>query len=282
MKSEMVTIRTKDGIVLHGTWYEGRKDRPAVILIPGAGMNFYSGLGAFLPEIVASNGFTCLSVNHRGHDVATAPDPVNSRVIGTIYDCLEDSVFDLKAMIKFLTDRGSNKLVLAGHSQGVIKILYSLRELDPGSIAGVILVSPPPSAPDILRFLLGSKLYENGLNQARELAGEDKGDQILFCKGRGNLPYFFSARTYLNFYGPDSTANTISLLKGISCRVLAVRGQFDLPPITSELMETIKTECGNPDLCQTIDLEGANHFYVGHEEILGDIIAKWLSDLIIS
>jgi hypothetical protein len=47
MNCEMVTVKTQDGIVLHGAWYEGRRDNPAVILLPGAAMNFYSGLGLF-------------------------------------------------------------------------------------------------------------------------------------------------------------------------------------------------------------------------------------------
>jgi pimeloyl-ACP methyl ester carboxylesterase len=280
MKAEMVTIKTEDRVVLHGLLYEGRSDYPAVILLPGAGMNFYSGLGAFLPEILARNGYSCFSVNHRGHDQATAPDLVNPRVIGAMNDCFEDCIIDIKAMVSALNDQGFKQIIIAGHSQAVVKILYFLREVNPDNIAGIVIISPPPTVPEMLKFLLGSKLYEKGLNEALKLAENDDYDRILFFKGRGNLTYSFSARTYLNFYGPDSRANTLALIKGLSYPMLAVRGQFDLPPVTSQLMETIKKEYDYPDLCQSIELEGANHFYYGHEELLGDTVVGWLNNLI--
>ena len=55
MKAEMVAIRAEDGVMLHGAYYEGREDNPAVVLLPGAAMNFYTGLGAFLPGIKPAN-----------------------------------------------------------------------------------------------------------------------------------------------------------------------------------------------------------------------------------
>ncbi len=96
MKAEMVTIKAEDGVLVHGAYYEGREDYPAVVLLPGAAMNFYTGLGAFLPFTLAENGFACLNINHRGHDVGAAPDPLNPRVIGAIFDRFEDSVLDTR------------------------------------------------------------------------------------------------------------------------------------------------------------------------------------------
>jgi len=280
MKAEMVAIKAEDGVMLHGAYYEGRKDYPAVILLPGAAMNFYTGLGAFLPAALADNGFACLNINHRGHDVGTAPDPINPRVIGAIFDCFEDSVLDIRAMVDFLEKKGANKIVLAGHSQGALKILYALREEKMKSVAGVIIISPPTSASDMMRFLLRNQLYEDGLKQAKELAGKGEHDHILVFRGRGNLPYPFSVRTFLNIYAPDSLTNTIRLAEGFSYPLLAIRGQYDLPPVSYELLETIKSSCNDPAKCHILELEGANHFYVGHEEILADAIIKWLNQLI--
>lgn len=279
MKTEMVATRTEDGVMLHGAFYEGRKDYPAVILLPGAAMNFYTGLGSFLPVILARNGFPCLSINHRGHDVATAPDPVNPRVIGAINDCFEDCVLDIRAMMDFLENEGWNKIVLAGHSQGALKILYFLRKEESKSAAGVIIVSSPTSAPDIMRFLLGSRKYEDGLVQAEELAAKGEHEQILVFWGRGNLPYPFSVRTFINMYGPESLANTGFLTEGLSHPLLAIRGEFDLPPVSYQLLETIKSHYGRPELCDILELKGANHFYAGHEEVLGDAIVEWLKRL---
>ncbi|MGI6549791.1 MAG: alpha/beta hydrolase [Syntrophomonadales bacterium] len=279
MKAEMVAIKAEDGVLLHGAYYEGREDNPAVVLLPGAAMNFYTGVGAFLPAALAENGFACLNINHRGHDVGTAPDPVNPRVIGAIFDCFEDCVLDIRAMVDFLEKRGANKIVLAGHSQGALKILYALREEKMESVAGVIIMSAPTSASDIMRFLLRSHLYEDGLQQAQELAEKGEHDHILVFRGRGNLPYPFSVRTFLNIYAPDSPTDTVLLAEGFSYPMLAIRGQYDLPPVPWQLLETVKSKCNDPDLCHIVELEGANHFYVGHEKPLGDTIVKWLNDL---
>jgi len=157
MKAELVSIKTADGVVLHGALYEGQKDYPAVILLPGAAMNFYSGLGSFLPPHLAGKGFTCLSVNHRGHDIGTAPDLVNPRVIGSVFDCLEYCIYDIRAIIEYLADQGMSQIILAGHSQAAIKLLYALKEMNLPCVKGVIMISPPPSAPEIMKFLLGSK-----------------------------------------------------------------------------------------------------------------------------
>ncbi len=138
---------------------------------------------------------------------------------------------------------------------------------------------PPPSAPEMMRFLLGSKQYEQGLDKAEEYLAAGEPDRLLFFIGRGNLHYCFSAGTYLNIYGKDSAAVTTSYLPSISCPMLAIRGQYDLPPVSAQLMETIKAQYGNPSKCQVIEIEGANHFFVGHEEPLGSQILEWLNKL---
>jgi pimeloyl-ACP methyl ester carboxylesterase len=229
--------------------------------------------------MLAKKGYSCLSMNHRGHDLATAPDPINPKVIGGLYDHFEDCTHDISAMVEFLVDKGAAPIVLAGHSQAAVKILYYIQNSEANSIAGVIMVSPPPSAPDMMRFLLGSKQYEEGLVKAQEYLTAGEPDRLLFFIGRGNLHYCFSAGTYLNVYGKESAAVTTYYLQNISCPMLAIRGQYDLPPVSAQLMETIKTGYGDPGQCQIIEIEGANHFFVGSEEPLSSQIVEWLSNL---
>ena len=138
---------------------------------------------------------------------------------------------------------------------------------------------PPPSAPEMMRFLLGSKQFVQGLDKAEEYLAAGEPDRLLLFIGRGTLHYCFSAGTYLNIYGKDSAAVTTSYLPSISCPMLAIRGQYDLPPVSAQLMETIKAQYGNPSKCQVIEIEGANHFFVGHEEPLGSQILEWLNKL---
>lgn len=55
MKCELISVETRDRVVLHGAFFEGELRKPAVIILHGAAMNFYTGVGRFMPEIYTRN-----------------------------------------------------------------------------------------------------------------------------------------------------------------------------------------------------------------------------------
>ena len=60
MKNELISVETEDGIILHGALYEAPAAKEiAVIIQHGAAMNFYTGMGRFLPAILW-RGYSCL------------------------------------------------------------------------------------------------------------------------------------------------------------------------------------------------------------------------------
>ncbi|NPV92917.1 MAG: alpha/beta fold hydrolase [Firmicutes bacterium] len=275
-KAELVCVKTEDDIALHGALYEVESSPLAVVMLPGAAMNFYTGLGRFLPTRLTRAGITCLTANLRGHDFGTAPDEDKKPVIGLMRDHFADCVLDFRALVGFMRQRGYPRLVLVGHSQAVTKIVYAQgRERFPEA-AGIVLVSPPPSNKEMLKFLVSQNSYERGLFRAGELAGLGKDDQLIVLVGRGTMPWAFSARTFLEFYGPDSPGDTKELVRDITCPILLVRGGQDFRPVSRRLLQTIRHNAGDPRRCGIVEVEGADHFYKGCEEQLSQVIIEWL------
>ncbi len=279
MINELISVETEDEIVLHGALYEADKAKPAVIIQHGAAMNFYTGMGRFLPGILTSHGYTCLSANNRGHDFGTAPDNDKKPVIGLMRDTFKDCIKDTRALIAFMNSRGYQRLVLVGHSQAIPKIVYAQNQAQFSEVAGLILISPPPSVTQMMRYLATDDFYERGLFKARELNELSMGEQLIVLKGRGTMPWIFTAKTFLNFYGPGTPADTEELVRDVYCPMLITRGSQDFPPVSRALVERIKANAAHSDTTMLVEIPGADHFYDEYEEELGRIIVEWLDRL---
>ncbi|MGE5370610.1 MAG: alpha/beta hydrolase [Solirubrobacterales bacterium] len=279
MKSELCSVLTEDGVTLHGALFEGDPERPAMILLPGAAMNFYTGMGGFLPEILASNGYTCFSANHRGHDFGSAPDGDKKPVIGLIRDRFIDCVHDVAGLVRFLEERGYRKIILAAHSQSVPKILYAMNALKLPAAEGAVLLSPPPSFDRMLRYLVGDSPYERLLAKAKELAELGVYDQLSIVKGRNTMPWILSTGMVLDYYSPDTPADVVKLAANAHYPMLVVRGERDFDPVSPELMRSIQANAALPGACSLVEIAGADHFYNGREAALGQAVLDWLGRL---
>lgn len=278
MKCELVSVETSDGITLNGAFFAGDKDKPALILLHGAAMNFYTGIGRFLPELINPHAYACLSANNRGHDFGTAPDGDKKPVLGLMRERFRDCVYDLEAWINYLNQRGYQKIVVIGHSQAIPKILYAQNTQNFSGISGLVLVSSPPSAAQMMRFLVGD-YYDRGIFKANELVELGMDSQLIVLRGRGTMPWIFTAGTFLSVYGPDTPADTEELIKEVYCPILLVRGSNDFEPVSKELLANMKKNAGHSETCDIVEIEGADHFYSQHEEQLGQVILEWLAKL---
>jgi pimeloyl-ACP methyl ester carboxylesterase len=279
MKNELVAIRTSDDMLLHGAFFEADPKQSAAILLHGAMQNFYTGIGSFLPAMLAERGYSCLTANVRGHDLATAPDDNCRKVQGSIYDVFTDCVLDLNALIEFVNDRGYRKIVLIGHSQAAFKIMYAYGQMKYPQVSGLALISPPPSAKEMTTFLTGNKEYERAKLEAQEALARGDEYHLIVCKSRGNLPFVYAARAFKSFVEAEDLVNARFLVQNINCPMLILRGTRDLPPMTRELVETMRANSGRPELCELVEIEGASHYYSGCENQLTEALTGWMSRL---
>lgn len=114
MLSELVTIRTADGIDLDGALY----CVPPSVELRGRWIllhkwNFYRGPSRWLPPLAAANGYECLSLNFRDHD--TKEDT-------NLEERLQASHLDVRAGIDYLCGRGAAEVLLFGHGYANNKV----------------------------------------------------------------------------------------------------------------------------------------------------------------
>ncbi len=49
--------------------------------------------------------------------------------------------------------------------------------------------------------------------------------------------------------------------------------------MTRELVDTMRADSARPDLCQTVEIEGASHYYGGCEALLTEALINWMRGL---
>ena len=110
---ELVTVRTADNVELDGALYlpaQVSRTRPPILAIHGLTWNFYRGPMRWLPASFIAEGYPCLSLNMRDHDLDQPKD-------------FEFSHHDLRAGIDYLVGRFGGTPALVGHGYGNNKII---------------------------------------------------------------------------------------------------------------------------------------------------------------
>ena len=110
---ELITVTTADGVELDGAMYlpEAQPDawREPILAIHGLTWNFYRGPMRWLPPMFTAQGYPCLSLNMRDHDVDQPGD-------------FELSHRDLRAGIDYLAERFGVTPIVIGHGYANNKI----------------------------------------------------------------------------------------------------------------------------------------------------------------
>jgi pimeloyl-ACP methyl ester carboxylesterase len=292
VKGELCRVVSRDGLELQGFLASPDGDVPStgVIHVHGLAGNFYEnrfidGVGA----AVVNGGRSFLTVNTRGRDylsdfICERPDGTKTYVqIGGIHEVFEDCLADLDAWVDFLRSRGTDRIILQGHSHGALKVTYYLyKRGDPG-IAGLVLLSPSDDF-GCQRARLGGR-FDEALATARSM--------IQAGGGRGLMPegyfhYPVSASTYIDVFGPDSKLKIFNLsrtdtrafeeLASIKVPVLAVVGSVDEAFIDepAAFIRQIRTEMAKVSSFEGRVIEGAPHNYLDFEDRVAYGIGEWL------
>ncbi|HEX3499400.1 MAG TPA: hypothetical protein VHT04_08755 [Stellaceae bacterium] len=121
MQTELITVKTADGIELDGALYRpaAKPSRSSVLMVHGLTWNFYRGPSRWLPPLLAAEGHLCLSLNMRDHDLAEPKD-------------FELAHRDLRAGIGFLAGQDAGEIVLLAHGFACNKVAcYAALSDDP-------------------------------------------------------------------------------------------------------------------------------------------------------
>lgn len=293
MEGEYLRIFTEDGIELQGFLCAPRlcTRKTAVLHIHGTAGNFYEN--RFIDAIAdtfVSKGYTFLTVNTRGHDIAASfiqrtNDGLQSVEIGAAYERILDCVKDISAWVTVLAERGYSHIVLEGHSLGTIKVVLYCSEKSDVRIKGLILMSPTDSV-GWHQQRLGNR-FPLALQLAQQMVEEGRGSDLM---PRDFFLYPVSATTYVDRYGPETKRAVFNFTKSyrdsfeelahIRVPMLAFLGTENEaivgePQVFLARLQEVATACPS---CTIKVIPGALHNYLGHEKKVAHLIVTWLDD----
>ena len=260
---------TADGQPLHGLLYSASpSDARAIVLVHGVGGTFYTRPYPQLAEALAERGFAVLAANTRGHDWVTR-GPDGSPSAGAAFETLQDCLLDLDAGLACLAERGFRRFVLMGHSLGAVKVVFYQGTRRRGDVAAVVACSAP-------KLFYSTRILEQPdfaekIARAQAMLAEGRAAE-LFPATAGSGPGLFSARTYVDKYGPAEQTDLRRLAPGLGCPFLALAGSAEFSPNFVPYAQELAGLAGGA--CEIV--QGAPHSYAGYESAIANLVADWL------
>jgi pimeloyl-ACP methyl ester carboxylesterase len=273
VKTSLVSIATPT-IPLDGAWYEpeGQQGsgaaRNAALLFHGNTMNFYTGAPRFLPPALERLGLACLAFNRRGHDILAIR---SSRAAeGAAFQTYAEAIEDNRIAARWLADKGFRAPVVIGHSNGGMLAVRHVAD-HPESTA-LVLLSAHCGGRDMLprtcaAGLLAQERLAEITARAHELVRSGKARQLML------LPGWWYAITAESFLELANCPDILELAPRIRCPVLYLRG--DKEPRDLYPAEEFARRCGGP--CTVQIVPDCDHFYLGRETAVSDIVCRWLA-----
>ncbi|MFN8521669.1 MAG: alpha/beta fold hydrolase [Chloroflexota bacterium] len=278
---ELVWNKTDDGITHDGVVIRpsGAANGTVLVWMHGFTGHFSEPHQVRIGRYLAERGYVFVSGDNRGHHYGANLGEYEGpfHIGGAWWELVSDSWIDIKSWLDFAANGFSpQKLVLAGHSYGAVKVTtYQGQRQDP-RLAGLISASGPVRPP--------SQRPEMGeaLKIAQAMVADGRGLDLLPFGSTGR-PGSLSAqtvadraKTLVDTYG---MAGGDSPLSKIKCPFLAILGTKE-PQIGAPAdLETIKRNARSAASADTALIEGANHLYQDREIVVAEAIYNWLNKL---
>ena len=265
VRTELICIKTEDGISLTGLLYQPQQGeiRAGVVMIHGYGGNFYTDVMSFLPQSLAARGMAALAINMRDHD------------LGPKRDRFEESRLDIAAAVNELARRGIRPIFLYGHSMGTNRVLYYLAATGDPRVAGAILTGPPGNLFEWNARVFGREAASRVLLEAQELVAAGRGDQWMVVDLGPLGKALYSANHVVSLRGPSSLSDPFRNIAQVTRPILIVHGLADRladPAVADEL----RRHAPAADQVKVILIAGAEHSFRDHEKPLEEAIYTWL------
>ena len=222
--------------ILRGGW-----DKPLAILLhglPGSNRGILSFLGA---KLLAEAGISTLRINLYDE----GPDTRD------MVDCLlQTHADDFDTIVDYVREKGTPKIMAAGHSYGGLTILRSKAKLD-----SAVLWDPS--------HFKCSREYDDERYKQRHLLLEDEG-LVVFLEGRGYLdplPMVKEREKYMNVPAEELAKKNYPIL-------FIAAGKSNLPPYIREYYEVAR------DPKKMIVIDDASHSFEDTDEILFKVFSE--------
>ena len=185
------------------------------------------------------------------------------------FDCLsphrhkqEDSVTEIAAWVEWLQQKGTEEIVLMGHSRGANQALVYATERPSSSISHVVLLAPGAGF-----TARGREAYEaryelkvdDVIDSAETLIKAGKGDELMKADFAGCPQARITPNSFLSYYNKTSKFSNPELIMNLSSipTLLILGDQDDLQPNAAAILDSA---IGNEKVQMEI-IEGAGHFF---------------------
>ena len=239
-EQRLIRFRATDGFLLTShlmTTASGTPDAirevPILLEVHGLLGNFLArGTPRLLPPALFERGFCSFSINTR---LAFAGQ-MNGRGI------FNDTIYDIDAAVKFLTQEGFQNIFILGYSLGASMVLYWAANRTDQDIKGLILEGVHYSIPDSQKKRLAkwgsSPTYAELSKQAQGVLGDDpyhspNDETVVIYRARGpsRQPLhdeIFTYKTWWHMMGPEAhAAMAYKHIGKVEVPVLLIRGEND-------------------------------------------------------
>lgn len=135
---EILSIKTEDNLKLDGILYTSDVnreinacDKKLVISVHGIKSKMFNERNCNFARELNKEGIDFLVFNNRGHVIVSYPQVIEGKLklTGSTYEDFNESIYDLKAVVKFALDKGYKEIHLNGHSFGCDKIILFMNHL---------------------------------------------------------------------------------------------------------------------------------------------------------
>ena len=285
MLVELIRAATDDGISLDGMFLapEGGPSRQgpvdAILAIHGSITNFYAQHIALFVQDLRDNGYPCLALNTRGHDIVwrSTSSSGEGRYYGNAFDILDDNRLDLRAGIDYLWERGYCRIGILGSSMGAVKVAYYAAIEADERVAALIPISPVRLSYSYYMESEDAEELQGIIGRANELVAQGKPNELMEV----NFPIssYFGAAAYLDKHGPAERYNLVTLAPGIKVPMLVVGGELETHTRLRDLPRDMSQAAVNSPQAEYVIIEGGNHALVNRKNEAMAAILGWLAGL---
>ncbi len=293
MNIETVFLKATDGVDLKGIIYKSqRKTQKILISIHGMATNCIKKRDEKIAEKTNDLNIDFLTFNNRGHDLTNYIKKENNEkeeLAGTSYEEISECYEDILGSINYAIENNYNEIYLMGHSLGSTKTIYAYNKLLEENkeeilykIKGIILLSLVDIPLAIQVYLRDN--FSAMITYAKNMKKEGMENTIM---PEESFIHPISVKTFLR-YAIDNkdidfarfSDENYNYEKINNIKVpLFMRWGNDRELIiqkAEELSTMLKSKIKNKNLDIGV-IEGANHSYIGKEEILANEIVKFIN-----
>jgi pimeloyl-ACP methyl ester carboxylesterase len=185
MKTELIELKTKDGVWLDGLWFtpdgEPHPSNVGISQVHGLGPHFYNRIKR--PALAFTDaGFSFLSAHIRGGGERSQAKEI-------FVDC----VHQIQAKVDFLVKQGCQKVIIMGESLGGAKAVYYAATCADPHLSGLVLISAIPE-------LNLPEEYRQPILQIANRYIEENNGEFLFTYRLGNDIYLFEPNAVIENY----------------------------------------------------------------------------------